>query len=225
VTAGRSRSRRLYPVGPARVFLATKNPDKAAELGAILDPHGIGVVGPEVIRDLPSAVEDGATFRDNAVKKALHYSRYVDGLVLADDSGLEVDALGGRPGVRSARLGGPSASDADRVRLVLNQLEGVEWERRRARFCCVIAVARTDDLLGTFDGQVEGRITFEPAGAAGFGYDPIFYYEPADMTFAAMAAEEKSQVSHRGQALERAVSWLTEQPWPQVARKQGDKEG
>lgn len=225
MSAGRGRPRRRFHVGPARIFLATKNPDKAAELGAILEPYGIGVLGPEVIRDLPSAVEDGATFRDNAVKKALHYSRYVDGPVLADDSGLEVEALDGRPGVRSARLGGPSASDADRVRLVLNQLEGVEWERRGARFRCVIAVARADDLLQTFDGQVEGRITFEPAGAAGFGYDPIFYYEPADMTFAEMTAEEKSQVSHRGQALERAVGWLTEQPWLQHARNQGDSGG
>jgi XTP/dITP diphosphohydrolase len=193
--------------------VATKNPGKAQELEELLQPHGLHAVGPERMRDLPAPVEDGTTFRANAVKKALHYSRLVDLPVLADDSGLEVDALGGRPGVRSARLGGPSASDADRVRLVLSQLEGVAWEDRTARFQCVIAVARGDVLLSEFTGAVEGRVAFEPAGAGGFGYDPIFYYEPAAMTFSEMTAEEKHRVSHRGQALERAVGWLLEQPW------------
>jgi XTP/dITP diphosphohydrolase len=199
--------------GVSRIFLATKNPGKAAELEELLEPHGLHVVGPERMRDLPAPVEDGATFRANAVKKALHYSRLVDLPVLADDSGLEVDALEGRPGVRSARLGGSSASDADRVRLVLSQLEGVSWEKRTARFRCVIAIARDDVLLSEFAGSVEGRIAFEPAGAGGFGYDPIFYHEPAAMTFSEMTSEEKHRVSHRGQALERTVGWLLEQPW------------
>lgn len=199
--------------GASRIFLATKNPGKAAELEELLSPHGLHVAGPERMRDLSAPVEDGNTFRDNAVKKALHYSRLVELPVMADDSGLEIDALGGRPGVRSARLGGPSASDMDRVRLVLSQLEGVAWEDRTARFRCAIAIARGDALLAEFSGAVEGRISFEPAGAGGFGYDPVFYYEPMGRTFAEMTAEEKHSVSHRGQALERAVGWLSEQAW------------
>jgi XTP/dITP diphosphohydrolase len=206
-----ARSRRPGPGN--RLFLATRNPGKAEELHDMLAPHGFEVVGPERMRRLSAPVEDGATFRANAIKKALHYSRLVDMPVLADDSGLEVDALEGRPGVRSARLGGPSASDADRVRLILSQLEGVSWSDRTARFRCVIAVAWNDEVLGEFHGAVEGRIAFEPAGAAGFGYDPIFYYEPMGMTFSEMTPEEKHGVSHRGQALERAVGWLVEQAW------------
>jgi XTP/dITP diphosphohydrolase len=196
-----------------RLFLATRNPGKAEELQEILGPHGFAVVGPDRIRQLAAPVEDGSTFRANAVKKALHYSRLVDLPVLADDSGLEVDALDGRPGVRSARLGGPSASDADRVRLILSQLERVPWEDRTARFRCVIAIAWQDEVLEEFEGAVEGRIAFEPAGAAGFGYDPIFYHEVMGRTFSELTSEEKHSVSHRGQALERAVGWLLEQSW------------
>ncbi|UCF69264.1 MAG: RdgB/HAM1 family non-canonical purine NTP pyrophosphatase [Acidobacteriota bacterium] len=190
------------------IVVATKNPAKAHELAKLLEETPFTVVGAELIADLQAPVEDGATFRANAVKKALHYSRLVDSLVLADDSGLEIDALDGQPGVRSARLGGPSATDADRVRLILSKMESVPWERRTARFRCEIAIAQRGEVLASFDGSVEGRIAFEPEGSAGFGYDPIFFYEPMRMTFAAMTAEEKHHVSHRGKALERAVDWL-----------------
>ncbi len=168
------------------------------------------VVGPDVIDDFSPAVEDGHTFEANARKKAFHYSQRVDHLVLADDSGLEVDALKGEPGVRSARLGGVSATDADRVRLILARMEQVPWEERGARFRCSIAIARRGKLLASFDGSVEGRITFEPEGSDGFGYDPIFLFEDMRMTFAEMTQQEKERVSHRGQALERAVGWLEE---------------
>jgi XTP/dITP diphosphohydrolase len=199
---------------PAVVFLATRNPGKVAELQERLEGRRIRVIGPESIAELGAPVEDGATFHANARKKALHYSRLVKTLVLSDDSGLEVDALGGEPGVRSARLGGPSATDDDRVKLILRRLESVPWEKRGARFRCVLAVAAHGEILATFDGSVEGRIAFEPAGGAGFGYDPIFYYPPMDRTFAEMTRAEKDRVSHRGQALDRAVGWLIERLAP-----------
>jgi XTP/dITP diphosphohydrolase len=192
------------------LFVATRNPGKAEELADLLGAERFRVIGPERILRLQAPVEDAPTFAGNARKKAIVYSRQVDHLVIADDSGLEIDALGGEPGVRSARLGGPAATDADRVRLVLRRLEGVPWERRSARFRCVIAVARQGEVLADFSGEVEGIITHEPAGAGGFGYDPLFYYPPMDRTFAEMTGPEKSRVSHRGQALERAVGWLRE---------------
>lgn len=196
---------------PTMLFLATRNPGKVDELRARLEGHRFAVFGPESIERFPAPVEDGATFEANARKKAIHYSRHVEALILADDSGLEIDALGGEPGVRSARLGGPSATDTDRVHLVLRKLEGVPWERRTARFRCVLAFARNNQVLAAFDGSCEGRIAFEPAGGAGFGYDPIFYFPPMDRTFAEMTREEKDHVSHRGQALDRAVGWLIEE--------------
>lgn len=200
------------PVGPGSrlvpVFVATRNPGKVAELTQLLEGHDFFPYGPEVILELPRPTEDGHTFLANARKKAIQYSRHVDTLVLAEDSGLEVDALDGKPGVRSAQLGGPSASDQDRVRLILSQMEGVPWEKRTARFRCVVALARAGEVLATFDGVVEGMITFEPEGSGGFGYDPIFFYPPAGMTFGAMTPEEKNSVSHRGQAFAGTVSWL-----------------
>lgn len=198
-------------VRPTTLFVATRNPGKARELADLLSDAPFRVIGPEVIANYPAPVEDGATFEANARKKALHYSALLhpDTLVLADDSGLEVDALGGQPGVRSARLGGPTASDADRVRLIMSRLETVPWERRAARFKCVLAVAQKHkDILATFEGEVEGRIAFEPAGAEGFGYDPIFFYLPLEMTFAQMNATEKNHVSHRGRALAKLGEWL-----------------
>ncbi len=194
------------------LFVATKNTGKARELAHLLEGGGLAVVGPALMRRLQAPVEDGATFEQNAVKKALHYSRLVDHVVIADDSGLEIDALDGAPGVRSARFGGPAATDADRVRLVLARLDGVEWEQRTARFRCAIAIAREDKLLARFEGSVEGLIAFEPDGAEGFGYDPIFFYPPARKTFAEMAPEEKHRVSHRGEALGKAIDWLRDHP-------------
>jgi XTP/dITP diphosphohydrolase len=200
------------PPEPPRIplLLASKNPGKLRELAQMLSELPFAVEGADVWSKVPAPTEDGATFEANARKKAIHYSRYVDALVIADDSGLEVDALDGAPGVRSARLAGPTASDTDRVRLIVRRLERVPWEKRTARFRCVLAVAHNGTVLETFEGTVEGLISFEPRGADGFGYDPIFYYPAAEMTFAEMTAAEKNRVSHRGQALERAVGWLRE---------------
>ncbi|GAB4223424.1 MAG: XTP/dITP diphosphatase [Acidobacteriota bacterium] len=192
------------------LLLATRNPGKVRELEALCDRRLFRVLEPDVLEPLGHPVEDGKTFADNARKKALFYSRQIDCLVMADDSGLEIDALGGEPGVRSARLGGPHATDEDRIRLVLRRLEDVPWERRTARFTCVIAIARRGEILKTFEGRVEGLIALEPAGGEGFGYDPIFWYPPMQRTFAEMLPAEKHRVSHRGQALERAVAWLRE---------------
>lgn len=209
------RSRPVAPPAPPEppripLLLASKNPGKLYELTQLLAELPFAVEGSDALRAVPTPTEDGATFEANARKKAIHYSRYIDTLVIADDSGLEVDALDGAPGVRSARLAGPTASDTDRVRLIVRRLERVPWEKRTARFRCVLAVARNGDVLETFEGTVEGLISFEPRGAEGFGYDPIFYYPAAEMTFAEMTAVEKNRVSHRGQALERAIGWLRE---------------
>ncbi len=194
--------------GGVPLVLATRNPGKVRELAGRLEGTPWRVLGPEAIEGLPAPVEDGATFAANARKKAIHYSRLVDHPVLADDSGLEIDALGGWPGVRSARVGGPGATDEDRIRLVLARMEDVPWEERGARFRCVLAVARRGEVLATFEGEVEGRIALEPEGGGGFGYDPVFFYPPMNRTFAEMTAAEKDSVSHRGRALDRAVAWL-----------------
>jgi XTP/dITP diphosphohydrolase len=150
-------------------------------------------------RDLPEAIEDGATFDENAVKKALHYGRGVSGLLFADDSGLEVDALGGAPGVYSARFSGPDATDDSNNRLLLEKLNGVE--NRAARFVCSIALVEGDQVRGIYRGAVPGRIIDAPRGPGGFGYDPLFYYEPFGCTFGEASADQKFTVSHRGQAL------------------------
>jgi XTP/dITP diphosphohydrolase len=201
------------PPGTVPLFIATRNPGKALEIAEMLSGTPFFVVGPDLMPNLQAPVEDGATFDANARKKAIHYSRELppEYVILADDSGLEIEALDGWPGVRSARIGGPNANDTDRTREVLRRMEKLPWERRDAVFRCVIAIARRHHgVLATFEGDAAGRIAFEPDGTDGFGYDPVFYYLPAEMTFSAMTPVEKNHVSHRGQALERAVGWLRE---------------
>jgi XTP/dITP diphosphohydrolase len=159
------------------------------------------------LKQLPECVEDGATFEDNAIKKALHYSVYAHRPVFADDSGLVVPALDNAPGVYSARFAGAGATDEDNNRLLLERLDGVE--NRTAYFICSIALAHDGRLLGTFKGSVEGRITREPAGEQGFGYDPLFFHEPFDCTFGEISAECKMAVSHRGEALKQMLSFVS----------------
>jgi XTP/dITP diphosphohydrolase len=150
-------------------------------------------------RALPPAVEDGATFEENAIKKALHYGRHAEGLLFADDSGLEVDALGGAPGVYSARFSGPHATDESNNRLLLDKLRGVE--DRAARFVCAIALVEGSEVRGVYRGAVEGQILGAPRGASGFGYDPLFLYPQFNVTFGELTDDQKFAVSHRGQAL------------------------
>ena len=143
--------------------------------------------------------EEGESFEENAIEKALYYSVFCEEPLFADDSGLEVDALGGEPGVYSARYAGASATDRDNNRLLLEKVK--EKTDRTARFVCVIALAQHGKLLGTFRGAVEGRIIDEERGPHGFGYDPMFYYEPFGCTFGEAEADRKMNVSHRGAAL------------------------
>jgi XTP/dITP diphosphohydrolase len=156
---------------------------------------------------IPPCGETGETFEENAIRKAVYYSRHAPGLLFAEDSGLEVDALDGAPGVRSARFAGDAASDADNNRLLIEKLRGVE--NRSARYVCVIALADAGKPVRTFRGEVEGGIVDEPRGENGFGYDPYFFYEPFQLTFAQATPEQKLAVSHRGRALGRMIEWLS----------------
>ena len=154
-------------------------------------------------------LETGLTFEENAVLKARHYGRHAPGLLFADDSGLEVNALGGAPGVYSARFAGARATDAANNRVLLETLHGVQ--PRTARFVCVIALIENGSLRGVFRGEVEGFITDEPSGSEGFGYDPLFYYPPFGCTFGESTPEQKLSVSHRGQALRAMLDSLRAQ--------------
>ena len=151
-------------------------------------------------------LETGGTFEENAIEKAVYYSGFAPGPLFVDDSGLEVTALGGAPGVFSARFAGEGAGDDANNRLLLEKLDGIF--ARAAQFVCVVALADCGQLLGTFRGEVRGEITGAPRGAGGFGYDPLFYYEPIGCTFGEASAEQKISVSHRARALEQMVDYL-----------------
>jgi XTP/dITP diphosphohydrolase len=184
-----------------RLLVATLNPGKLHEFSTALSAVGLEVCGLDAIPDPPLIEETGATFEDNARLKAEGYSRRTDLPVLADDSGLEVDVLGGAPGVGSARYGGPDLDDAGRNRKLLRELRGIEPDRRTARFRCVLALARAGTTLATFHGVIEGRILDAPRGKNGFVYDPLFFHPPSACTTAELTTEEKQRVSHRGQAI------------------------
>jgi XTP/dITP diphosphohydrolase len=154
----------------------------------------------------PPPEEHGDTFEANAIEKARAYGAHIDGYLFADDSGLEVDALGGAPGVHSARYAGPNATDQDNNALLLERLRGIE--NRAARFVCVIALVRGGALIKTFRGTVEGRILDTPRGSGGFGYDPLFYCEAFGCSFGEAAIDQKMLVSHRAQALEAMFTYL-----------------
>ncbi|HJT86365.1 MAG TPA: RdgB/HAM1 family non-canonical purine NTP pyrophosphatase [Bryobacteraceae bacterium] len=188
-----------------KLYCATGNPGKLREFRMAA---GAGVKI-ELLPDfgrIPRFPEDGATFEENAIGKALHYGRYAAGLLFADDSGLEVDALEGAPGVFSARFAGPGATDDDNNRLLLEKLK--DAADRAARFVCAIALAEGGQVRGVFRGAVEGSIAAAPRGLNGFGYDPLFYYPPFGCTFGEAAAERKFAVSHRGQALRAMLESL-----------------
>lgn len=158
--------------------------------------------------ELPAFDEAAPTFAENAAGKALHYSRYRREIVLADDSGLVVPALGGAPGVRSARYAGREATDEDRYRKVLREMEGKQGGERSARFVCVVALARGGKALVVASDRAEGTLTGEPRGSNGFGYDPIFFFPPLDGTFAEISPWEKNRYSHRGKAFRKALNYL-----------------
>ncbi|HSB07960.1 MAG TPA: RdgB/HAM1 family non-canonical purine NTP pyrophosphatase [Blastocatellia bacterium] len=190
------------------ILLATTNQGKLAELRQIIGGLALKVVG---LRDCESTeeIEIAPTFAENALLKARYYHRLRGLPVIADDSGLEVDALAGAPGVRSARYAGPDSSDADRVSRLLAEMKDVPPECRRARFVCAAAIAWGGGEK-VFLGEVAGVITSSPRGQNGFGFDPVFFYEGLGKTFAQLTQSEKAEVSHRGRAFRRLGAWLNE---------------
>jgi XTP/dITP diphosphohydrolase len=198
------------------ILLATSNPGKAREMREIL-VGGDPVLDAQVrwrnlaeFADWPEAVEDAETFPENASKKAMHYARLSGMWSLADDSGLEVDALDGAPGVRSARYAGEPKNDESNNRLLLEKLRGIPIEQRTARFRCAAALSDGEQVLATAEGKVEGCITDQPRGSNGFGYDPLFLVECGERTAAEMSPDEKHAVSHRGRALQQMRAKLLE---------------
>ncbi len=187
-----------------RVAVATRNKGKLAEIRHALAPLGWALVAAEDLGSLPGVREDGDTFEANAKLKAEGYRRHFGGLAtLADDSGLEVDTLGGKPGVRSARFAGERAGDADNNAKLLRALEGLPLERRTARFRSAIVFIDEHGAATSVSGACEGRIGFEPRGTGGFGYDPLFLPDATPgRTMAELTIAEKSAISHRGAALE-----------------------
>ncbi len=192
--------RRASPSRP-RLVLATLNPAKARELASLLGDIPFEVVGLSTTPGAALPPEGDDSYQANALAKARAAARLSGAVALADDSGLEVEALDERPGVRSARYGGAGLSDADRCAALLGELSGVPPERRAARFRCVVALVSPDGREEVVEGAVEGRITDAPQGTGGFGYDPIFCYPPLGRTFAELDPALKNQVSHRGKAL------------------------
>jgi XTP/dITP diphosphohydrolase len=191
-----------------RVLLATTNKGKVLELRQILGERGIELVGLDDTQSTEE-IETGSTFAENALIKARHYNR-ISGLpTIADDSGLEVKALNGAPGVRSARYAGPGASDAERVEKLLGEMRSLRGENREARFVCAAAIVR-GGAERVFLGEARGILLDAPRGHNGFGYDPVFYYEPLRKTFAELTPSEKAEVSHRGRAFRQLARWLGE---------------
>jgi XTP/dITP diphosphohydrolase len=188
------------------VYCATGNPGKLREFRLAAERFGVEIVELPDFKQISACEETGRTFEENAILKARYYGQHAPGRLFADDSGLEVDALDGRPGVVSARYAGPGATDAMNNALLLGNLRG--REDRRARFVCVIALVNRGELIRTFRGVVEGEILEEPRGAGGFGYDPLFYYPPYGRSFGEISVEEKMAVSHRGKALTALFRYL-----------------
>lgn len=181
------------------LVLATRNSGKIREFRSLLAGFDVEVKSLEDFGPIPQAVEDGASFEENAYKKAYHTAKVLGFPALADDSGLVVDVLGGEPGVHSARYAGDGATDEANNAQLLKAMEGVK--DRRAAFKCVIAIAVPQGPALIYEGKCEGEIALGPKGENGFGYDPLFYYPPLEKTFAQMSPEEKNAVSHRGKAM------------------------
>jgi XTP/dITP diphosphohydrolase len=202
------------------ILIATSNAGKLRDFAGAAKNHSVEVLPVPGFSSLPLAVEDGVTFEQNARKKAEFYSRFVPGeLVLADDSGIEIDALGGAPGVHSARYAADephraenNTDDDENNARVLRELRGVPQEKRTGRFVCAIAAARDGRTISTFFGKAEGIILDRLQGSGGFGYDPMFYFPSIQKTFAELTPEEKARYSHRGAAFRAFLEWYDRQP-------------
>ena len=192
-----------------KLVLATRNPGKVRELGKMLsDRRTIELLSMKDFPEAPEVIEDGATYRDNARKKAIHVAEYTGFQALADDSGLEVDALDGAPGVHSARYAGSGASDADRIAKLLAAIKDAPDGERTARFKCAVAIAQPKSRTDVVIGVCEGSIIREPRGTEGFGYDPIFVPQGYDLTFAELGENVKNRISHRAKALKMALKLI-----------------
>ena len=199
------------------ILVATSNPGKIRDLAGAASHFGITVEQIPNFSALPLVVEDGQTFEANARKKAEEYSRYVPGeVVIADDSGIEVDELGGAPGVRSARyaadephLADANTDDEANNAKLIREIRRVPPEKRTGRFVCWIAAARDGQTLAVFEGKAEGIIQEVPKGSNGFGYDPLFYFPQIGKTFAELTAAEKAHYSHRGEAFRKFLEWYS----------------
>ena len=192
-----------------QLIVATRNAHKTREIEQIFGSD-LAVRDLTTHPEISEITESGTSFEENAKLKAIAVSKKMPGLVIADDSGLEVDALGGAPGIQSARYAGVRASDKEKIVMLLKQLAKVEakGDQRRARFCCVLAVARDGQLLATFEGVVEGKIAGQPCGSHGFGYDPIFIPDGFEETFAELPEEVKNNISHRANAIRKLQAKL-----------------
>jgi XTP/dITP diphosphohydrolase len=192
-----------------QLIVATRNTHKTREIGQILG-SGSAVRDLTTHPEISETTESGTSFEENAKLKAIAVSKKLPGLVIADDSGLEVEALGGAPGIHSARYAGANASDKEKIDKLLSELGKIsaKGDQRVARFRCVLALARDGQILGTFEGVVEGLIANQARGSHGFGYDPIFLPEGFGQTFGEFAPAEKDRWSHRARALEKLRAFL-----------------
>lgn len=189
-------------------IIATHNPGKVKEFKEILEPIGYDVKSLAEIGFTEEIEETGHTFEENAILKAEAVAKAVNKMVIADDSGLSIDNLGGRPGVYSARYAGEQKDDQANIEKVLSELKGIEKEQRTARFRCALAVSIPGEETKTVEGHVEGYIAEEPRGEYGFGYDPIFIVKDKDKTMAELTSDEKNKISHRADALKKLSKLL-----------------
>ena len=197
---------------PVKLLLASSNPGKLREYQVLAAGSAVELALLPGFDRLPRFDESAPTLAENALGKALHYSRFAELPVIADDSGLVVPALGGAPGVHSARYGGPQASDADRIQKLLAELRGKGVTERCARFVCVLALALQGQVLAVFSDLVTGELLETPRGSEGFGYDPIFFFPTLGRSFAELTREEKNQHSHRGKAFRKLLAFLESCP-------------
>jgi XTP/dITP diphosphohydrolase len=193
---------------PIQIFLASSNPGKLHEYRVLAGDSPIELALLPDFTEIPPFEETAPTFAENSAGKALYYSRFATGTVLADDSGLVVPALGGAPGVFSARYAGSGASDVDRVQKLLWEMSALSGDDRKARFVCVTTLAQNGHAIAVFSDSAEGVIVKEPQGLGGFGYDPVFFFPQLGRTYAEITREEKNQYSHRGRAFRKALSFM-----------------
>ena len=191
-----------------RVQIATSNAGKLREYIEMAAGFAIQLESIPEFATLPSFDESAPTFAENAAGKALHYSKLTDQIAMADDSGLVIPALGGEPGVQSARYAGPNATDLDRIKKLLRAMGGRKGDERKAQFVCVIALAQRGRMLAVISASVEGLLAAEPRGDCGFGYDPVFLVPDIGLTFGEISQYEKNRLSHRGRAYRKALDFL-----------------